>query len=120
MEDNAVLLNRPVRKQIAFDLSDAKLKIYYPHHKMRINPYSYKKAWSDIGAFMRRNGFIHRQYSVYISLEAITSVEINSLVKSMLQRLPWTYKCFIAIDVTDIGDQYELLPVMEDYAIGME
>ncbi|MCD7752654.1 MAG: hypothetical protein LUI10_13130 [Lachnospiraceae bacterium] len=120
MINDLQLWKQPVQKQITFDLSELELQKHYPRCGKRLDSRFYKKAWSDIGKFMRRNGFLHRQYSVYISERALTEIDINTLIRGMVENLPWTYKCFIAIDVTDIGEQYELLPVMENYAIGME
>ena len=54
------------RKQVTFDLSQEMLKKFYPRGNSKSETF-YKKAYSDIQKFMLRNGFSHRQYSVYVS-----------------------------------------------------
>lgn len=111
---------RLTRKQITFDLSDKNLKLYYPHAKHTVNPNYHKKAWKDIAKFMSKNGFEHRQYSVYASKEVMTSAKINALMKMMVKTMPWLYKCLNAIDVTNIGQQHSLMSVVEKAAIKYE
>ncbi|MCD8131763.1 MAG: hypothetical protein LUE16_10920 [Lachnospiraceae bacterium] len=120
MKDDLLLFGKPIQKQITFDLSDRRLREYYPRQKMRFNPQYYKKAWRDIGSFMYENGFVHRQYSVYISILELTSIEINTLIKSMVEDMPWLHKCLIVIGVTDIGEQFELMPTVGKYAMEIE
>ncbi|MCD8326897.1 MAG: hypothetical protein LUC90_09545 [Lachnospiraceae bacterium] len=117
MRDDLLLFRKPVHKQITFDLSDRSLKEFYPRHKVALNPQYYKKAWRDISSFMYENGFAHRQYSVYISIAQLTSIEINALIKSMVENMPWLHKCLIVIDVTDIGEQFELMTAVEKYSM---
>ena len=47
------------RKQITFDLSQEKLKLFYPRRNSQSDDF-YKKAYSDIQNFMLKNGFSHR------------------------------------------------------------
>lgn len=108
------------RKQITFDLSDQKLKIFYPKPKFSINPKYHNKAWGDIARFMKKNGFEHRQRSVYASLNPMTRAEVLILVDRMAEKMPWLHKCLNAIDVTNIGRQHSLMRVIENSAIRLE
>ncbi len=116
MINDLQLWKQPVQKQITFDLSELELQKHYPRCGKRLDSRFYKKAWSDICKFMRRNGFLHRQYSVYISEKALTETDINTLIRGMTESLPWFHKCIIVIDVTNIGKQFELLSMVDEYA----
>ncbi len=120
MKDDMLIFEKPIQKQITFDLSDRRLRKYYPRYEATLNPQYHKKAWRDIAGFMYENGFIHRQYSVYISTSKLTSIEINTLIKSMVEDMQWLSECLIVIDVTDIGEQFELMPAVEKYAMETE
>lgn len=111
---------RATRKQITFDLSDKKLKIFYPKPKFSLNPKYHNKAWGDIARFMKKNGFEHRQRSVYASLNPMTRAEVLVLVDSMVEKMPWLNKCLNAIDVTNIGRQHSLMQAVENSAIRLE
>ena len=108
------------RKQITFDLSDNNLKKYYPRPKIFINPQYYKKAWEDIAKFMKKNGFEHRQYFVYVSKEPLTKAKVNILVNEMAVQMPWLNKCLNAIEVTNVGKQHSLMKAVEDAASQLE
>ena len=97
------MAKKKIRKAINFDLDDKLLQEAYPKP-------SYKHAWDDIKKFMLANGFIHRQYSGYESIEAMTQLKINKLIDDMITALPWlTEKDVVKqIDVTDIGESYSL------------
>jgi len=100
---------KKIRKAINFDLDDNILKAVYP------NPKSYKRAWGDIAKFMRENGFTHRQYSGYESVEPMTQLKINRLIDDMIIALPWLTAPGVIqeIDVTDIGETYSLKHLFE-------
>ena len=102
------------KRQITFDLGENKLRMYYPKPAFTLNPMYYKKAWKDIAKFMRQQDFEHRQYSVYVSSKPMTSVEINALVKNMVQAMPWLNQCLNAMDVTNIGKQHSLMTAVEE------
>lgn len=69
------------RKQITFDLRQAALKQFYPKKPLSLNPQHYKKAYRDIQRFMEKNGFEHRQYSVYTSIEKLSVADIVHLME---------------------------------------
>lgn len=114
------VIEAPSRKQITFDLSDKMLKSVYPRPRLTVNPNYHKKAWRDIARFMKKNGFEHRQYSVYASDSEMTGAQVNALVRTMVMRMPWLYKCLNAIDVTNIGERHSLMPIVEGMGIVLE
>lgn len=101
------------RKQITFDLSQKALAEHYPRPKHTVNPRYYKKAYSDISRFMKKNGFEHRQFSVYTSTERLTAAKVSALIKKMAMEMPWLAHSVNQIDVTNIGSQHSLLQVMQ-------
>lgn len=108
------------RKQISFDLDDHKLQKYYPRPSSSLNPKYYKKAWGDIAEFMKKQGFEHRQYSIYVSRNPLTDADINYLVKNMVQKMPWLDSCLKAIDVTNVGKQYDLMEMVKETTLDLE
>lgn len=96
------------RKQIAFDLSQKALEQYYPGPPSTINPQFYKKAYADISRFMEKNGFEHRQFSVYISKERMTNAKMATLIQDLAREMPWLAHCIEEMDVTNIGVQHSL------------
>lgn len=101
------------RKQITFDLSQKALAEHYPRPKFTVNPRHYKKAYSDIGRFMKKNGFEHRQFSVYTSKKKLSEAEIITMIDEMAYQMPWLTLCVNQIDVTNIGSQHSLLQALE-------
>ena len=91
------------RKQITFDLSQDALRRYYPHRETGQDPQFFKKAYKDIRRFMEANGFERRQYSVYVSTEQRTSLDVALLAQRMGEELPWLRQCVKDITVTNIG-----------------
>jgi virulence-associated protein VapD len=100
---------KKTRKAINFDLDDNSLKIAYPKK-------SYKQAWSDIKKFMLANGFTHRQYSGYCSIEPMSHAKVNKVIEDMIIALPWLTKCDVVkeIDVTNIVAEYSLKHLLEE------
>ncbi len=67
---------------IHFDLSTRKLKKLYP----RLN---YRQAYKDIQKFLENNGFVHHQWSGYISKEPLTPLETSDCTNRLLFDYPW-------------------------------
>lgn len=105
--------NTESRKQIAFDLSQKALAANYPRPRFSLSPKYYKKAYSDISRFMEKNGFEHRQFSVYTSIGQLTGIDINLLMDDLAKEMPWLTRCVNQIDVTGIGLQHSLLQTLE-------
>ena len=100
------MAGRGSRKQIAFDLCQESLKQSYPQ--------SYTQAYYDIRRFMKNHGFEHRQSSVYVSLDRLTTLDVVSLMEQLAAEFPWLSRCVNEIDVADIGAQHRLKKVLEN------
>ena len=108
------------RKQISFDLSQDALKRYYPHKETGQDSQFFKRAYKDIRRFMEANGFERRQYSVYVSLQQRTSLDVALLAQRMGEALPWLRLCVKDITVTNIGALHSLLGLLRSDALSAE
>lgn len=108
------------RKQISFDLSQDALKRYYPHKETGQDSQFFKRAYKDIRRFMEANGFERRQYSVYVSLQQRTSLDVALLAQRMGEALPWLRLCVKDITVTNIGARHSLLGLLRSDALSAE
>lgn len=95
------------RMMITFDLNQEKLKVYYPKGNSQSETF-YKKAYGDIKKFMLKNGFLHRQYSVYISNDELSKQDVNMICDSIGRKLPWIGECINELDITFVGNEYSL------------
>ena len=95
------------RKQVTFDLSQEMLKKFYPRGNSKSETF-YKKAYSDIQKFMLRNGFSHRQYSVYVSDESFSYDDMNELCNELAEQLLWIGDCLNEIDITSVEEHYSM------------
>ena len=79
-ERHGVLCNMGMsRKEITFDLSQEALRQHYPRKETGRDPQFFKRAYKDIQRFMETNGFERRQYSVYVSTEKLTALDVALL-----------------------------------------
>lgn len=108
------------RKQISFDLSQDALKRYYPHKETGQDSQFFKRAYKDIRRFMEANGFERRQYSVYVSLQQRTSLDVALLAQRMGETLPWLRLCVKDITVTNIGARHSVLGLLRSDALSAE
>ena len=108
------------RKQISFDLSQDALKRYYPHKETGQDSQFFKRAYKDIRRFMEANGFERRQYSVYVSLQQRTSLDVALLAQRMGEALPLLRLCVKDITVTNIGARHSLLGLLRSDALSAE
>lgn len=108
------------RKQISFDLSQDALKRYYPHKETGQDSQFFKRAYKDIRRFMEANGFERRQYSVYVSLQQRTSLDVALLAQRMGEALPWLRLCVKDITVTNIGARHSVLGLLRSDALSAE
>ncbi|MBX7491285.1 VapD family protein [Helicobacter turcicus] len=88
------------RKAINFDLSTKALKKHFGENTAT--------AYNSIKQFMLDNGFEHRQYSGYTSIELMRDRQINLLTRRLARKFTWLSSCIQEFDVTDIGEQYSL------------
>lgn len=111
-----VLCSMGSRKQITFDLSQEALRQHYPHKATSRDPQFFKQAYKDIQRFMGANGFERRQYSVYVSTEKLTTLDVALLTQKMAKLLPWLRHCVREITATNIGVRHSLLGLLRDHA----
>lgn len=93
------------KKAIYFDLRTKDLKKYYPSKH-------YRKAYRDIKHFLLKNGFIHRQWSGYVSKQPMYDTDIDELTIKLSITFPWLKQCVRRFDVTNIGRSYDYLPTI--------
>ena len=108
------------RKEITFDLSQEALKQHYPHKETAQDPQFFKRAYKDIRRFMEASGFERRQYSVYVSAEALTTLDVALLAQRMAEKLPWLRQCVKEITATNIGARHSLLGLLRSDAPSVE
>lgn len=89
------------RRAINFDLSIEKLMALYS----KTNP---KGAYKEIYNYFIQNGFEHRQGSGYCSKKELTNKETLDIIDSMFNKMPWLDECSKKIDVTNIGEIYDI------------
>ena len=96
------------RKQITFDLSQDALRQHYPRKETAQDPQFFKRAYKDIQRFMEASGFERRQYSVYVSAEKLTALDVAVLTQRMAEEMPWLRQCVKEITATNIGARHSL------------
>lgn len=97
------------QKAINFDLNTKALQEIFQSN----NPFVYMEGYKEVGRFLKSHGFTHRQWSGYISKEPMTSYQIAKLVIKMNKSLPWLCQCVKRFDVTDIGEQHDLMHIFQ-------
>ena len=108
------------RKEITFELSQEALRQHYPHKETAQDPQFFKRAYKDIRRFMEASGFERRQYSVYVSAEALTTLDVALLAQRMAEELPWLRQCVKEITATNIGARHSLLGLLRSDALPAE
>lgn len=106
-------MERKYFKAINFDLDTHQLKANYPGA-------NYRQAYDDLRRFFKRHRYSHRQGSGYISDTKLGTADIYDLMDELSRQFPWIGVCVNKIDVTNIGQQHdliELLKVTEDIEI---
>ena len=90
-------------RALNFDLEKDKLKAYYPKK-------DYRQAYRDIKKFLKKNGFVHRQWSGYRSIKKLSDRDIGALVGKMKNEFTWLPMCARRFDVTNVMNVYDLIP----------
>ena len=97
---------KKVYKAINFDLSTKALKEHFGENTA--------SAYAKIKEFMLENGFEHRQYSGYKSIQAMDNFEIYDIIKKLHNTYSWLKPCVVKFDVTNVSKQYDFTFVFED------
>lgn len=93
-------------KALYFDIRIKDLEQHYSS----CNP---KGAYRKIKNFLIANRFSHEQYSGYHSLYKTTDLEIFELIDRMKGVFPWLKYCINHFEVTNIGSNYDLMPLFD-------
>ena len=101
-------MERRYLKAINFDLDT---------HKLQAN---YRNAYYDLRRFFEKHGFEHRQGSGYISLTKLATADIYDLMDDLTQALPWIGDCVNKIDVTNIGQQHDLIDLVRTEPLDLD
>lgn len=75
--------------EYSFDLIDKNVQTFYGKS-------SYKKAWTDIGDYLIKNGFDNKddkQYSCYFTSNTMSPQKANAIIRRMFTELPWITLC---------------------------
>lgn len=83
------------RKSLHFDLDYNNLKKYYS----KTNP---SNAYKEIKKYMIEHGFIHHQYSGYVSKYKMSNKSAYEFCVELSNNLPWLRSCVKNIHMTDI------------------
>ena len=73
-----------------------------------------------IQRFMEASGFERRQYSVYVSAEKLTALDVAVLTQRMAEEMPWLRQCVKEITATNIGARHSLLGLLRSDAPPVE
>lgn len=103
-------MEKETRKALNFDLDTKALKTYYCKTN---NPLEVLGAYREIKKFLEQSGFSHRQWSGYTSDEPMTSGEVSFVITELSKQKPWFPECVRKCDVTDIGEQHDLMNVIQ-------
>ena len=95
------------RYAINFDLTIKQLREHY-------NEEHPKRAYSEIKRYMLKNGFIHRQYSGYISKKTLSKPELLEFTKDLHDTFPWLILCEGSMDATVITDIFDIKQIILD------
>ena len=90
------------RKALNYDIDVNLLKQHYPNQK------NYRNAWRDIKRFLAKRGFVSRQYSGVASIKGISVLDAQQIIEEMSMKHQWFPKCVQRIDITSIGEVYDL------------
>jgi virulence-associated protein VapD len=94
-------------KAINFDLDTKSLKREFGDD-------SYRKGYSLIRRFLTGHGFLHHQYSGYISKAAMSYGEIYILITDiMVTQHPWIIDCVNKFDATNVTSQSNMLSAIK-------
>ena len=95
-------------KAINFDLDTANLRRIFGETGRR-------KAYAQISRFLTKNGFSHKQWSGYTSLEPMSYGEVYDLVFKMIDLHTWLPSCTNQFDATNVMAETDMLEAIKNY-----
>lgn len=100
-------------RYFSFDLSIDLLKQNYP------NP-DINRSWTDIFKYLSANGFSHRQYSGYLSLNKMNESQMIQTARDLFRALNWLSLCAKRFDSTAIVQEqsFDILSIFKQETQG--
>lgn len=95
------------RRAINFDLDTNTVKQIFGNTR---------KGYKVLKDALLKEGFIHRQWSGYISKDDFTDAQILKIVKHISIQNPWLSKCVKRFDITEIGKIFDAVGSINKYA----
>ncbi len=99
-------------KYIIFDLDTKQLKETFPD--------STRLPYSMIKKFFEDRGFIHRQYSGYISKEPLDNFGIFMIMEELGQKFTWLKNCIQEFDVSNVINEVSVKDQIINSALKQE
>ena len=95
------------RKAINFDLDNNLLKQNFLQKIIRM-------LGEILKNILKMKILFHHQYSGYVSKDDILMTDVFNLVGKLSRQYPWLKMSVMIFDVTIVGDEYNLLPIIKD------
>lgn len=93
---------------IAFDLDNSKLQELYGKP-------SWQNAYTEIGKFLSKEGFVHQQGSVYFGdKDKVTAITCVIAVQKLSKKYAWFAPSISDIQMLRIEENSDLLPAIQD------
>lgn len=96
-------------KAIYFDLNTDALKTVYTPQTQ----HDYTNAYKEIESFMKKEGFVHEQGSVYHSKGEMNKSEVFRCVKEMNRKFPWLKDCTARLSFAEISERHDLMHLLQ-------
>jgi virulence-associated protein VapD len=93
------------RKSVNFDLDTHRLIAEFGANKRQA-------AYSRIKRFLERNGFEHKQWSGYVSIERLSYAEVYVIIDDLMAACPWLANCANSFDITDFMAESDAMSYM--------
>jgi len=95
-------------KAINFDLDTKNLRQLFGEKGRR-------KAYAQIGSFLTKNGFNHKQWSGYTSQLPMSYGEVYDITFRMIDQHPWIPACTNQYDATNVMAETDMLDAIKNY-----
>jgi virulence-associated protein VapD len=95
-------------KAINFDLDTGRLRQVFGEKGRR-------KAYAQIKSFLTKNGFVHKQWSGYISLRPMSYGDVYDIVFKMIDQCPWLPACANQFDATNVMSETDMMSAILQY-----
>lgn len=103
-----MIYNKPCKKAINFDLDTKKLEAQFGRN--------YHNKYYKLEQDLEKLDFEHRQGSGYVSKKELTDRQAKNRIKTLTKQNPWLADCSKTVDITNVGQQYSVLDVIQQTA----